>query len=91
MSDNQWGMVHGSTINFSEIGKLDGMSYFPAESYDAGGIVLFGGGRGGGKDCATRNKLEEWKKISLTLSEKKDTVMPSMLLVKLIGRIYENA
>ena len=87
MSDVQWNMANGSTLDFSEIGKLDSMSYFPAESYDAGGIVLFGGGRGGGKDCATRNKLEEWKKISLTQPEKKANIAPSTLLVKLIRRI----
>lgn len=87
MSDNQWGMVHGSTINFSEIGKLDSMSYFPAHSYDESQVVLFGGGREGGKDYATRNKLEEWKKISLTQPEKKANIAPSTLLVKLIRRI----
>lgn len=83
-------MVNGSTLNFSEIGKLDGMSYFPAESYEEGQVVLFGGGRGGGKTYKFQQKLEEWKKISLTLPEKKANIAPSTLLVKLIGRIYED-
>lgn len=90
MSDIQWNMVNGSTLNFSEIGRLDSVSYFSAQSYDESQVVLFGGGRGGGKDYATRNKLEEWKKINLTPPEKKASIVPSTLLVKLIGRIYED-
>lgn len=49
-------------------------------------VVLVGGGRGGGKSYTLQNKkvMEDYP---LTQPEKKATISPSKLLVKLIGRI----
>lgn len=85
MSDIQWSMANGSTLNFSEdLEKLDS-------------VMLYGGVRDGGKSW---NTLQEYKFPAnikydgeiyrLTQPEKKASIKSSVLLVKLIGRIYED-
>ena len=70
----QWDMANGSTLNFSEIGKLDQ-------------IMLHGGARSGGKSWTLKNYRKDLDTKPLTQPENKANIAPSTLLVKLIGRI----
>ena len=74
----QWNIANGSMINFSEeLEKLDS-------------IMLCGGARSGGKSWTIENNRKELDTKPLTQPENKANIAPSMLLVKLIGRIYED-
>ena len=58
-----------------------------AGGFPKGELICFSAGRSGGKSYAIAEKLAELKNIPLTQPEKKASIAPSTLLVKLIGRI----